>query len=84
MGRCDKLAIVMKNIPRFGRFFLNSVLYIECNISINIHDKIMFLSKVLLWSTTNSKYKYKYVQLQVQYLLYILKYSSNETITDAK
>ena len=64
----------MKNIPRLGKFFLNSG---ESNISINIHDKIMFLSKV-------QEQVQEQVQLQVQYLLYILKYLSNETITDAR
>ena len=62
--------------------FRELVFYIECNISINIHGKIMFLAK------------YFYAQIQMastcttsSTILVILKYSStliHEIITDAK
>ena len=48
------------NIPRFEDFFyfLKNLFYIEYNISINIHGKIMY-TLAMYFTRSNSKYKYK-------------------------
>ena len=66
MHICVKIKIlscsgIYLNIPHFEDFlnFLKNLIYIEYNISINIHGKIMY-TLAMYFTRSNSKYKSKY------------------------